>query len=283
MDDVETTRESWNIATRNHNKHKGDQAAFFRAGGDVLFPEELELLGELAGKDVVHLQCNSGQDTLGLARRGAEVIGVDFSDEAVAFAQALSQGSGIAAEFIESEVVSWLNTTERRFDLAFSSYGVVGWLPDLESWARGVARVLKPGGAFVYVEFHPLVWSFGPGFAVNKDDYFEEQPFREPVGDYVAASGEGLGVVAEGGGGGSGVTVETVENHVPATAYQYGVGQVVSALAGAGLRLEVLREYPFANGCKVHPELVLEAGRRYVMPAGRPRIPLMFGLRVRKA
>lgn len=275
MNDVETTRESWNIATRNHNKHKGDQAAFFRAGGDVLFPEELELLGELAGRTVVHLQCNSGQDTLGLARRGAEVLGVDFSDEAVAFARALSEGSGIAAEFAESEVVTWLNTTERRFDLAFSSYGVVGWLPDLAAWARGVARVLKPGGAFVYVEFHPLVWSFGPGFAASKDDYFEEQPFREPVGDYVAASGAGLGVV-EGG------AAETVENHVPATAYQYGVGQVVTALAEAGLRLEVLREYPFANGCKVHPELVLVEGRRFVMPEGRPRIPLMFGLRVRK-
>lgn len=278
MNDLDSTRESWNIATRNHNKHKGDQAAFFRAGGDVLFPEELELLGELAGRAVVHLQCNSGQDTLGLARRGAEVVGVDFSNEAVAFARALSQGSGIAAEFVESEVVTWLNTTERRFDLAFSSYGVVGWLPDLAAWARGVARVLKPGAAFVYVEFHPLVWSFGPGFAASKDDYFEEQPFREPVGDYVAASGAGLGVV-EGGGP---EAADTVENHVPATAYQYGVGQVVTALAEAGLRLEVLREYPFANGCKVHPELVLAEGRRFVMPEGRPRIPLMFGLRVRK-
>lgn len=282
MNDADTTRESWNIATRNHNKHKGDQAAFFRAGGDVLFPEELELLGVLVGKTVVHLQCNAGQDTLGLARRGAEVLGVDFSDEAIAFARTLSEGSGIAAEFVESEVVTWLNTTERRFDLAFSSYGVVGWLPDLESWARGVARVLRPGGAFVYVEFHPLVWSFGPGFVVDKDDYFEEQPFREPVGDYVAASGEGLRPVLEGGAAPV-EPVDTVENHVPATAYQYGVGQVVSALAGAGLRLEVLREYPFANGCKVHPELVLTAGRRFVMPAGRPRIPLMFGLRVRKA
>lgn len=277
MDDVDTTRESWNIATRNHNKHKGDQADFFRRGGDVLFPEELALLGELAGKSVVHLQCNSGQDTLGLARRGAEVLGVDFSDEAVAFARALSEGAGIAAEFVESEVVTWMNTTERRFDLAFSSYGVVGWLPDLAAWARGVARVLKPGGAFVYVEFHPLVWSFGPGFAISKDDYFEEAPFREPVGDYVAASGEGLGAVVGAG------SAETVENHVPATAYQYGVGQVVTALAEAGLRLEVLREYPFANGCKVHPELVLGEGRRYVMPEPRPRIPLMFGLRVRKA
>src|SRR5688572_30287855 len=82
----ETTRRSWNRATRNHNSHKGDQAAFLRGGGDVLFPEELELLGDLAGQRLVHLQCNAGQDTLCLARRGAVATGVDLSDEAIRFA-----------------------------------------------------------------------------------------------------------------------------------------------------------------------------------------------------
>ena len=273
MNDQENTKESWNIATRNHNAHKGDQAAFFRAGGDVLFPEELELLGDLTGKRVVHLQCNAGQDTLGLARRGADAVGVDLSDEAIRFARALSEGSQITAEFVEHELLGWLHSTERRFDLAFSSYGAVGWLPDLDRWATGIARVLVPGGAFVYVEFHPLVWSFGPGFSPSRDDYFEARPFHEPVGDYVAASGAALGAV---------VTGESVENHVPATAYQYGLGQVVTALARAGLRLEVLHEYPYANGCKLHPELVPADGRRFVMPEGVARVPLMFGLRVRK-
>jgi 2-polyprenyl-3-methyl-5-hydroxy-6-metoxy-1,4-benzoquinol methylase len=89
-DDLETTRRSWNVATRNHNAHKGDQAAFLRAGGDVLFPEELELLGDLRGKRLVHVQCNAGQDTLCLARRGAVATGVDLSDEAIRFARELS-------------------------------------------------------------------------------------------------------------------------------------------------------------------------------------------------
>lgn len=274
MSDLANTKESWNIATRNHNAHKGDQVAFFREGGDVLFPEELELLGDLDHKRVVHLQCNAGQDTLGLARRGAEVVGVDLSDEAIRFARALSAGSQIPAEFVEHELLDWLHTTDRRFDVAFSSYGAVGWLPDLDGWARGIARVLVPGGVFVYVEFHPLVWSFGPGFAANRDDYFETAPFREPVGDYVAASGAGLGAVT---------TADTVENHVPATAYQHGLGQVVTALVRAGLHLEALNEYPYANGCKLHPELVPSTGRRFVMPEGTARVPLMFGLRVRKA
>jgi SAM-dependent methyltransferase len=241
-----------------------------------LFPEELELLGDLTGKDLVHLQCNAGQDTLGLARRGAAAVGVDFSDEAIRFATALSRDAGIAAEFVEHELLTWLQSTERRFDLAFSSYGAVGWLPDLGAWARGIARVLKPGGAFVYVEFHPLVWSFGPGFAATRDDYFEAQPFRDPVGDYVAESGVGLGVVDRG------EVVGVVDNEVPAVSYQYGLGQIVTALVQAGLRLEVLNEYPFANGCRVHPELVLGEGRRYHMPEGFVGLPLMFGLCVRK-
>jgi SAM-dependent methyltransferase len=273
MSDTDTTRQSWNLATRNHNAHKGDQVAFFRDGGDVLFPEELELLGDLTSKEVVHLQCNAGQDTLGLARRGARAVGVDLSDEAIRFARALSEGAGIKVEFIEHELLSWLEATERRFDLAFSSYGAVGWLPDLSAWARGIARVLRPGGAFVYVEFHPLIWSFGPGFAATRDDYFEAGSFSDPVGDYVADSGAGLGAVAPG---------QVVENNVPATSYQHGLGQIVTALVSAGLDLEVLNEYPYANGCRVHPELILGEGRRYVMPEGLARLPLMFGLRVRK-
>ncbi len=269
----DATRRSWNLATRNHNSHKGDQVAFFREGGDVLFPEELELLGPLVGKDVVHLQCNAGQDSLGLVRRGARVVGVDLADEAVAFARQLSEGAGLAATFVSAEVVGWMESTEDRFDLAFTSYGTTGWLPDLEAWARGVARILKPGGALVYVEFHPLVWSFGDDLGLSGDDYFYESTFVEPVGDYVAASGEALGAVTQG---------EVVVNDVAATSYQHGLGKVVTALAHSGLIIEELREYPYANGCRVKAGLVPAPGRRYVFPDGVARVPLMFGLRARR-
>lgn len=273
MHDLDATRRSWNVATRNHNAHKGDQAAYFREGGDVLFPEELELLGNLGGVELVHLQCNAGQDTLGLARRGATVTGVDLSDEAVSFARGLSAASGIPATFVEADVVEWMRSTPARFDVAFSSYGAVGWLPDLGAWARGIAGVLKPGGRFVYVEFHPLVWSIGGDLRLSRDDYFQATPFLEPVGDYVAASGAGLGVVTTGA---------TSENTVVAQSWQYGVGDIVTALAAAGLRVEVLREYPHANGCKVVDALVPGEGRRWVWPEGAARLPLMFGVVARK-
>ncbi len=273
MNDIDATRRSWNAATRNHNAHKGDQAARLAAGGDVLFPEELDLLGDLRGASLVHLQCNAGQDSLCLARRAAQVTGVDLSDEAIRFARELSAQSGIPAEFVESELVTWLHTTDARFDVAFSSYGASPWLPDLGVWARGIARVLRDGGRFVYVEFHPLVWSIGADLRLSGDDYFATAPFLEPVGDYVADSGESLGAVE----------LHPVEaNSVPAQSWQHSLGDIVTALAAAGLRVEALHEYPYANGCKVNAALVPAPGRRWVWPEGTARVPLMFGLVARK-
>lgn len=270
---LDNLRRSWNHATRNHNAHKGDQARFLREGGDTLFEEELALLGDMRGKQLVHLQCNAGQDTLCLARRGAVATGVDLSDEAVRFARQLSEGSGLAARFIEAEVVGWLTHTEERFDVAFTSYGTTGWLPDLDAWARGVARVLKPGGMLVYMEFHPLRWSFDDALGLTKDDYFETRPFTDPVGDYVMESGAALGVVEAG---------ESVVNETPATSWQHGLGQIVSAVCRAGLVLECLEEFPHSNGSRPFACAVLGEDRRYRFPEGKPRFPLMFGLRARK-
>lgn len=269
-DELDGLRRSWNHATRNHNAHKGDQAKRLREGHELLFEEELALLGELRGKRVVHLQCNAGQDTLCLARRGADVVGVDLADEAIAFAKQLSIDSGIGARFVESEVCTWLETTEERFDVVFTSYGTTGWLPDLDRWARGVRRVLSPGGALVYVEFHPLRWSFDDTLALSKDDYFESRPFTDPVGDYVLESGAGLGVID---------AKASVPNDIPATSWQHGLGQIVTAIAQAGLWIERLEEYPHSNGNKPFACMVGGDDRRFRFPEGRPRFPLMFGLR----
>lgn len=197
-----------------------------------------------------------------------------FSDEAVAFARNLSRESGIAANFVESEVVSWMMHTTERFDVAFSSYGATPWLPDLGAWAEGVHRVLDPGGRFVYVEFHPVLWSIGEGGSLSGDDYFRKEPFHDPVSDYVGNSKQALGAVTAG---------VTMPNEVPATSYQHTLAELVTALVSAGLVLERLEEYPHSNGCKVHSMLVPAEGRRWVWPEGTTRLPLMFGLSARKA
>jgi len=268
------TRGSWDVATRNHNAHKGDQAAFFRAGGDTLFPEEVELLGALGGVDLVHLQCNAGQDTISLARRGARATGVDFSSEAIGFARRLAAETDTVVDFVEADLVQWLAETDARFDVAFSSYGCVGWLPDPDAWARGIERVLRPGGRFVYVEFHPLVWSFDERAHPTKDDYFSRGPFLEPVGDYVADAGDALGAVTPEG---------RIDNPVVAKSYQYGLAETLQSLASAGLVLERLVEWPHSNGCRVTPALVRGPGRTWVWPPGVARLPLMFGVVARRA
>jgi SAM-dependent methyltransferase len=159
----ESNRLSWNAATVAHNRHKPDQAGFLRGGGSTLFPEETELLGDVRGKDVLHLLCNAGQDTLGIATLGATATGVDISDEAIDFARQLSVDSGIAANFERSDVYPWLDRAAaegRTFDVVFCSYGALCWLSDLDEWMRRVVAVLKPGGRFVCVEFHPVAMIF---------------------------------------------------------------------------------------------------------------------------
>src|SRR5436309_2972442 len=104
-------RLSWNAATDAHNSHKGDQATFFRNGGNKLYPEEMDLLGNIEGLTVAHLLCNSGQDTLSLAQMGAIVTGIDISDTAIAFARELSAYSGVPATFHLMDIYDWLEET----------------------------------------------------------------------------------------------------------------------------------------------------------------------------
>ena len=277
----EANRLSWNAATAAHNSHKGDQAAFLRAGGSTLFPEELELLGELRGRTLLHLQCNSGQDTLSLARLGAVATGVDISDEAIGFARWLAAESGIPATFERADVYDWLEEAGRAgrcFDQVFASYGVICWLSDLRAWARGIAGVLAPGGRFVLVEFHPVVAMFDEELRPAYPYSGGEPVVWEPgVGDYVARSGEGLlhGATYREG-------VVDFRNPHRSHEFNWGVGEVVSALLEAGLALEALREYPYSNGCVFWPGMRRAPGRRMLLPEGVPEFPLMFGVAARK-
>jgi SAM-dependent methyltransferase len=277
----EENRLSWNAATEAHNSHKLDQAAFLRDGGSTLFPEEIDLLGDLTGKRLVHLQCNSGQDTISLAALGADVLGVDISDSAIDFARMLSADSGIAARFVRADVYDWLDESAAaadRFDIVFSSYGAIPWLSDIARWAEGVAAILRPGGRFVLVEFHPFATSFDENWNLAYSYSAGGKPttWEEGIGDYVAMAGEGLtpsGYVAG---------VEQFVNPHRVHEFFWGIGDVVSALAAAGLRLRALREYPYSNGAKLFNDMRETEGRRMIPPERLPSIPLMYGLVVEK-
>jgi len=279
----EDNRLSWNEATRAHNSHKGDQARFFREGGSTLRPEEIGLLGDVRGLRLVHLLCNSGQDTLGLARLGADVTGVDISDEAIAFARTLAADAGIPATFHRADVFDWLADAARRgarYDVAYCSYGVVHWISDLDAWAAGIAAALAPGGRFVLVDFHPAERMFNRDWN-HVGAYFPSERERvdtkeQGVIDYVARTPGRLTPFAYEAG------VVGFQNPRQCHLFLWGLGEIVTAIARAGLCLEELREYPhtIAHRCGRMREI---EHYRTLPPEDVPNVPLLYGLRARKS
>ena len=276
----EQNRLSWNAVVGAHDSHRGDLVGFFR-GGSTLFPEERELLGDLEGKTLAHLLCNSGGDSISLAKLGATVTGVDISDEAVRSARDLSEKTGIPATFERADVYDWLEDAarkERSFDVVFSSYGVVCWLPNLDAWASGIAALLNPGGRFMLVDFHPFAdmfdenWNHVHGYPRGG----EPLPLDEGVGDYVAGSEGGLTPAGFEDG------IHGFENPEPAHLFRWGLGEVVTALAGAGLRITALNEYLHSNGERHFARMRELEGRRMVPPEDVPVMPLMYGIRAEK-
>lgn len=277
----EENRLAWNEATPVHNSHKRDQAAFLRGGGSTLFPEEVELLGDIKGLSLLHLQCNAGQDTLSLAQLGAVVTGVDISDSAIAFARELSEASGIPGTFHRSDVYDWLEkaaASGERFDIVFCSYGFIGWLSDIGAWAKGVAVVLKPGGRLVFVEFHPVSMMFDSGWSL-RHRYFAEgrvTTWEEGIHDYVAASGEGLtpSGYLEG--------VKDFKNPHRVHEFQWTLAEIVTALLEASLVISAFKEYPYSNGCILFEFMRELPGKRMVPPEGLANVPLMFAVAATK-
>jgi SAM-dependent methyltransferase len=277
----EQNRLSWNAVVGAHQSHRGDLSRFFRDGGSTLFREERRLLGGLDGFSLVHLLCNSGGDSISLGRLGATVTGVDASDEAISSARDLAEKTGIPATFERADLYDWLQEATREgrfFDVAFASYGVICWLPDLRSWTQGIAGILKPGGRFVLVDFHPAADVFDSDWNHVSDYPSGGEPLllEEGVGDYVAASGGGLTPAGFVEG------VQDFQNPEGCYLFRWGLGEVVTALAEAGLRITALEEYPYANGERKFADMRELPGKRMVPPEHVPKIPLMYGIQAEK-
>ena len=274
-------RLAWNEATVAHNSHKKDQAGYFRRGGQTLYPEEKQLLGDISGLSLVHLQCNAGQDTLSLAQLGAEVTGVDISDTAIEFARQLSEDSGIPATFIRADVYDWLAGAAgavSSFDVVLSSYGALVWLSDIELWAKGVAGILRPGGRLVLMEFHPVSMVFDDDWSLTYPYFASGVPFTwdDGIGDYVAMSGKSLAPSGYLDG------VTDFKNPHAAHEFQWTVAEITRAVLDAGLVLKRLEEYPYINGAKLMDRMQERPGGRMYPPEELPSLPLMFGLVAQK-
>lgn len=167
---IEINRQSWNNRVDSHLKSDFYDLEGFLKGNSSLNDIEVNLLGDIKGKSILHLQCHFGQDSISLSRLGAEVTGVDLSDKAIESARKIANDAQANAKFICCDIYDLPNHLDGKFDIVFTSYGTIGWLPDLDKWAKIVSNFLKPNGQFVFVEFHPVVWMF--------DDDFEKIDYR---------------------------------------------------------------------------------------------------------
>lgn len=233
----------------------------FRSGRSSLFPYELEELGEVEGKDLLHLQCHVGLDTISWARLGARATGLDYSAGAVAAARRLADEDGVSAEFIVASVAEAPAVMDRQFDIVYTGKGALSWLPDLRSWAGVVNHLLRPGGLLYLVESHPLVDCMGktPNFELDYVDP-EEQVWDEP-GDYAVPE------------------APTKSNRTHERVHP--LGEVVTCLAGEGMGVRLLHERSeifFAR----FPQLVADGPGVWRLPSGWPRLPLSYSLLAQK-
>jgi SAM-dependent methyltransferase len=256
-------RAAWDEAAERYEGWFDEALELIRSGGSNLFPVEHDLLGDLrvgpAGEGTsraIHLQCAGGRDTLSLWNAGArEVIGVDVSPRMLALARRLSDATSAPARWIEADVLDTPQELDRTGDVVYTGRGSLTWIHDLDGWAAVVARLLSPTGRFVLFEGHPAEWLFDAdpdGYLTVTDyDYF---------GGVEASQGWAPEYIDR-------LSLGDDEQHWK-FARSWTLGEIVTAVAAAGLRIERLVEYP----------VDWWAGHRDLRPEDRGRIPLSFGL-----
>ncbi len=178
-DYISKNKASWNAKTEIHVNSEFYDVNGFLEGKNTLKEIELNLLGDVKNKTILHLQCHFGQDSLSLARMGAMVTGVDLSDKAIDKAIELNDRLHLDAKFICCNIYDLPNHLTKEFDIVFTSYGTIGWLPDLNHWATIVSRFLKPGGQFIMADFHPFVWMMDYEFSKIQYNYFNVEEIIE--------------------------------------------------------------------------------------------------------
>ena len=259
MDDpISANRTLWDSWVPHHVASDFYDVEAFVAGATSLDRLERDAAGDVGGRSLLHLQCHFGKDTISFARLGARVTGVDFSAAAIAEADRLAQRCAVPARFVEAEVTT-LDLGE-RFDVVFTSNGVLGWLADLPAWGRVIARHLRPGGRFALVEGHPVMWLF--------DDDTTERALhvRYPYFD----PGAPLRLSYRGTYAAPDADVESVEH-----AYVHSLGDVLGALLDAGLRIDSFVEHDVV-AWRALPFMERDDEGFWGVPADVGHIPLSY-------
>jgi SAM-dependent methyltransferase len=260
-DYLNINRENWNKRVDIHWDSDFYNNTDFVAGANSLNDIELDLLGDIKGKSILHLQCHFGQDTIALSRLGAKATGIDLSPAAILRARELATTCGTETQFVVSDVYDLPNHLVGQFDIVFTSYGTIGWLPDLEKWAAVINHFLKPGGRFVMADFHPVVWMMDDDFTKIEYRYFKSEAIVEhdqstygnPEADFSATS----------------------------VGWNHGMAEIIGSLLKQNLPLLAFEEFDFSPyNCFKHMEKIAE--RKYRIRHLGDKIPMVYALVAQK-
>jgi 2-polyprenyl-3-methyl-5-hydroxy-6-metoxy-1,4-benzoquinol methylase len=263
-DQIQRNQIHWDEISSIHFASPYYNVERFKAGNTSLLPIELEELGDIAKKSLLHLQCHFGLDTLSLARLGAEVTGIDLSPKAIHLANELSQELQIPSRFLAMNLYDLDNLLPETFDIVFTSYGAINWLPDLNQWAKSIASHLYDGGIFYIVEIHP----FSNVLSADEPEKFEYDYFstKRPYEQFTEVS--------------------YAEEKIPPNAqkyywWQHSLGEVISSLIESGLTIDYLHEFPLA--CyREFSILEKQEDGYWHFPEGMKQFPCLFSLKAQK-
>ena len=255
FDYLEMNRAGWDRRAVAHFGSSFYDLPGFLAGATSLREIELSELGDVNGKSLLHLQCHFGMDTLSWARKGAICTGVDISPVAIQKAQSLAQELKLNAEFVCTDVYSFKRSGLTPYDIVFTSYGAVCWLPDLSRWAEIVSSNLAVGGCFYIAEFHPI-YDLLSGYS-----YFTQvQPDVDEEGTYTENGSDAI---------------------VKLATWAHPMSSVINALINVGIQIERVSEYPFSPYNCFEGMVEREPSRFYLSHKGND-IPIVYSITGRK-
>jgi SAM-dependent methyltransferase len=226
---IDNNRRLWDGMVPFHVASEFYDVASFKAGRNSLMRVELEEVGPVTGKSLLHLQCHFGMDTLNWARLGASVTGLDFSQAAVERARALAEEISVTdARFVQSNVYDAPQALGEQFDIVYTGIGALNWLPDIRGWARVAAGFVKPGGFLYLYEGHPMLWALDEerqdGVLALRYPYFEVERPIEWDSELTYTDGPPL-------------------KNTKGFEWNHGLGEIATALIEAGLRLDFIHEH----------------------------------------
>lgn len=250
----------WDEAVNYHVK-----SSFYDVNGFLENTKKLTLgqlerkeVGDVAGKDLLHLQCHFGLDTLSWQRLGASCTGVDISEKAIRTAHAINEKLKLGANFLCSDIYNLPDELNNSYDVVFSSYGVLCWLKDLDEYAKIVASKLKSGGFYYLAELHPFFNLFDIGDDTLKRKYESGRETTEIIGSYIENK----------------KSFEGKQTH-----FSFTISSILNALIKANLQIEFLHEFNYSTymyHSKLQP---FKSGLAFEEDS---KLPLIFSLKAHK-